>query len=620
MFKFPQSARIRYLNRIPQNRFSVIYKPRAHQYPHNGISSSQRFKSSAVQLSNRPSTHVEFTVDSFIELETELSRIKTSADIDEKINFLLRNHHYVDIFDINLRVDEYPRFFHKLVNDYQVDFNETDILGIGKLLKVLASMPSDRGIALIKNCGILNSKNGTLETLADDVYINKYNNKLRVLTIDSLLKNKYYREAFRFLKIFETVSPNSKETAKYFFKLSKFNKDIELTPADIIDNSLVHIYLRELLKSDNYTLKEKLEYFLLILYKTLDIQNAPINNLPPLNPNQVHNINTVFLSLLYNQKGVPYSVFVSYFIQLYPKSVDMLIDLNLLSKENPKDNPIFTEINSLPNVNIRSELINEHSYPYIEELSMLYSKFLSEKHLNKYQIKTFFKKYCSSVLQFQNFETIDQSNNLHPFSKLNHDSSVLNSFINHTFNNSINGLSKPLLSLNLILKFYNSLEFSNLDYSKSKNIKNHKHQLQELLNYFLNMKNFNSNIPKAIELLTCLSNVNIYLDIKIYLKLIDSLISISCFEDAKSIYDFVCNNPSLSAKLEPIHISKYCYKYSWPYPAKILAMEHYSTDNSADISASYNADFLTGNMSPQNLISYLDSMLKSDAPAQIPTE
>lgn len=549
----------------------------------------------------------------FLEFEKALQRIKLSnTPLDTKISFLLSHHTKIDISDLNICDEDASAFFSRLVNTHSIDFKTTQIRGLGKLLKMLPTVSSS-GQVTVKNCGILDpaGNDAVLET-----FIHKYNDKLQLLTIDILIANKCYTEACRFLQIYDRLKKDRHKTIKFHFKLSKFHEfsdsiSPKVSAKDIVDNNLLHIYIRELLKSEAFSVEQKLEKFLLILYKWLNL--VEVANLNKPSENQIHIFNTAFLSLLSRQAGIPYSVYLAYFVKLYPKSIPMLQELSLLSVPSSSFTSSYKAyaplLSELPQVNIRRELI-QSSQPYMEDLSMLYSKFFHEKFPNRAYTKTLFKEYHSLVSRYQKKETsklVPHSIRFkHPFSRYNHDSSILSAFINHTFENPT-GLLRPKLTSNIVEKFYSELKFSHIDYYKSKNHKSHISQLSSLVRFFADTKNPSCDISKALNLLKLFTFENILLDIKVYLLLIDSLIKLDFLEDAKKMYLFVSQHPILSNRLTKEKVAPLCYRYSWPYPEQLLIFPS-TLQNQC---FTYNRDYLSGDLSPSALIEYLDSSIES---------
>lgn len=548
----------------------------------------------------------------FLEFERALQRVKhAKTPLDTKVRFLLSHHSRVDISDLNIGGEDAPAFFSMLVNAHSMDLKTTDIRGLGKLLKMLPTV-SPRGLETVKNCGILDPAGNA----AVDTFTHRYDDRLQLLTIDILITNKCYAEACRFLQIYDRLKKDRQKTIKYHFKLAKFHEfsdsvSPKVSAKDIVDNNLVHLYIRELLKTESLSLEQKLEKFLLILYKWLNL--VEIADLKRPSENQIHIFNTAFLALLSRQVGIPYSVHLAYFAKLYPKSVPMLQELSLLSVPSSSSSTLSKAyaplLSELPQVNIREELI-QSSQPYMEDLSMLYSKFFHEKFPNRAYTKTLFKEYHSLVSRYQKKETsklVPHSIRFkHPFSRYNHDSSILSAFINHTFENPT-GLLRPKLTSNIVEKFYSELKFSHIDYYKSKNHKSHISQLSSLVRFFADTKNPSCDISKALNLLKLFTFENILLDIKVYLLLIDSLIKLDFLEDAKKMYLFVSQHPILSNRLTKEKVAPLCYRYSWPYPEQLLIFPS-TLQNQC---FTYNRDYLSGDLSPSALIEYLDSSIES---------
>jgi hypothetical protein len=574
---------------------------------------------------NKNNNSHSLTFKDFKNFEHELSKIKLSnCTFSEKLKFLLKYSHVLNISDLNIDLNSYDKLFIHLITIENINFNENYIHGIGKLFKLLPIV-SNIGIDLIKNCGILNSKFDIMDNnnkSSSYVFLNQYNDNLRLLTIDILIQNKYYREAFNYCQLLESLNKDSfdkSQLIKFYLKLSKFknfnNNNNNLKSIDIIDNSIIPIYLRELIKNGNYSIEKKLEYYLLIIFKLFNLQDLNPNLFPKFNSNQLHSLNTIFLSLLHNQKGVGYNVYLSYYIKLYPKSIPILEQLNLLSTNSNQKKPIF--LNDLPNVNIRPELIQSSIYPYMEDLSLLYSKFLHDTFPNKFQLKTLFNNYLNLVKNYQNLENINSSSyeiikNPYPFSKFNHDSSILSSFLDYSFNRE-KGFFKPILSSNLILKFYKNLKISQLDYYKSKFFKSHIKQLQYIIDFLSNVRNSNCDLPLAIEILKNLDNSNIYLHSKSYILIINSLIKLNQFEEAKKFYMFfIYYHPIISKKIQLNQIIPLCDRFKWPLPDSIISnnLNNDNNNNNNDL-LEFNDMYLSGNLSPEEIIKQLDSITES---------
>lgn len=557
------------------------------------------------------STNKITTIDDFnkfLEYQKKLNVIQSSSklSLDFKIQFLLSDINNLDISDLNLNIENYEYFLIKLINDYKINFNESDILGIGKFFKILARN-SINGLTLIKNCGIL-ELNSELTT---EIFIKRYNDKLRLLTIDLLIENKYYTDAIHFIHLYESIHPNltNPQIVKFKFKLMKINElsntlNSKISALDIIENSLIHIYTRELLKSNNYSIEKKLEYFLLIIFKWFTCSTTSLST------NQIHLLNSTFLSILYRQVGIPYSIYVSYFIKLYPKSIPTLVELKLLStsKDFNKYIPILDE---LPTVNIRDELI-QSCEPYMEDLSLLYSKYLHEFLPNRTTTRQLFNLYVENVKKYQKNENRSYLKTvIHPFSKFHHDTSILTSFINYTFATKVGaGFFKPKVASNMIIKFYNTVNIAHLDYNKSTVSKNHDKQLSNVVLYFVNTESKNFNFPIVITILSLINKFNIRLNVEDYIEVLNSLIKLDLMKQAKEFYNFIITDPVVSHQLKPEHISKFCYKYAWPYPEILLRKTETDILNQhKENTFTYNENYLTGDLSPQTLINYLDSKL-----------
>ncbi|GAV27534.1 hypothetical protein PMKS-001002 [Pichia membranifaciens] len=291
----------------------------------------------------------------------------------------------------------------------------------------------------------------------------------------------------------------------------------------------------------------------------------------------------------------------------------MLQELSLLSVPSSSFTSSYKAyaplLSELPQVNIRRELI-QSSQPYMEDLSMLYSKFFHEKLPNRAYTKTLFKEYHSLVSRYQKKEIFKLTSHYvrfrHPFSRYNHDSSVLSAFVNHTFENPT-GILRPKLTSNIVEKFYSELKFSHIDYYRSKNHKSHINQLSSLVRFFADTKNPSCDVSKALDLLKLFTFKNIFLDINVYLLLIDSLIKLDFLEDAKEMYFFISQHPVLSNKLTKEKVMPLCYRYSWPYPDHLLVFPLTSKNQRFN----YNKGYLSGDLSPSAVIEYLDSSIET---------
>lgn len=575
-----------------------------------------RIQQASSVVAKKPIITDTASLKEFMDFEKTLQRIKPSnTSLDTKIKFLLSNPTKIDISDLNISGEDSAIFFGKLVSKYQIDFNTVEILGLGKLLKILPNV-SVSGLHMVKNCGILGPSDEISKSVTE-VFTHKYDEKLQLLTIDILITNKCYNEAYRFLRMYDALHHNHRKTAKFRFKLSKFSdfskaEGFSISARDIVDNNLVHLYVRELLKSKSLPLNQKLEKFLLILYKWLNLIKVSKLNKP--SENQIHVLDTNFLSILSRQEGISYSVYLAYFVKLYPKSIPLLQELSLLavaplSAPSSSSRAYAPMLSDLPQVNIRNELI-QSSQPYMEDLSMLYSKFFHEMFPNRSHTKALFKKYHSLVLRFQKNEASklsSQSNYFrHPFSRFNHDSSVLSAFIHHSFENPT-GILRPLLTFNIVEKFYSDLKIANVDFYKSSNHKSHKRQLSSLVQLSLETSSPTCNITAALKLLQLLTHKNILLNIEVYLKAIDSLIKLDYLVDARKIFMFVVEHPILSTSLTKEHIAAWCYRYSWPYPEHMLVLPSPAENQYF----TYNEDYLSGDLSPLALIGYLDSLIEA---------
>lgn len=597
---------------------------------------------------NYDKVEIQDQLSNIIKLRSQLREIyqninnKSQNDlVIDKFNLLFQN---LDIIDINdLKLNNYQNIeFFKLLIDKEINFNLIEIKGIGKLLKNISNITNHKilGIDLIKNCGILNP-NEKNETIINDIFNYRYNDTLRILTIDTLIQHKKYNDAYKFIELMEKLPINNEtinnQLIKYKIKLSKFKNFTHLKPSikEILFSNNIHIYLRELIKCTKISNEKKLEYYLLILYKYLKyckLKSITITN------TQLLSINTTFLSILSKEQGVSYSIFLAYFIKLFPKSIPLLEELNLLTTDDKyresinnnerihlDDNLKILHINDLPNVNIRDDLIMHNTYPYMETLSLLYGKYIPEKCYTRKQIKKCFKDYFNKVYPFQQSEIkyLLKSNDykLHPFSINNHDSSILSVFIYYTFHKDIDKLFKPIFTSNYIIKFYEYLIINSLDYSKIRNNHFHIKQLNNIINYFIDTNNLKFNIEIAIKLINVLINHEIYLDKKIYLNLIDSTIKSDMIEDAKKIFDYITNNLIISNQLEWYEISKYCNKYRWKFPNILLKqVENLSIEeikqlkigdklNENNESYKFDKNYLSKDLSPEKFVKLLDETL-----------
>lgn len=511
----------------------------------------------------------------FIELENQISLLGSS--FDHKLQLLLSHPQHLDIFDINLQTHEFSKLFTMLIK-YNINFNCIQIQGLGKLLKMIPIV-TPNGIQLIKNCGILNPQSND-EII--NVYKNIYNSKLRILTINILIQNKQYHDANEFLKIFEQIDPSSTvHIVKFKLKLQKFCKfNYNITASDIINNNLIHLYLRELSKSNKFTLKQKFEYYLLTVFKTLSLNPTYFTR-----SNQIQSLNSTFLSLLYHQSGINYTIFYSYLVALYPNAKPLIKQLGM--------QPIL----ETPQINIREELIQQ-SLPYMEDLALLYSKYLNEKRPNKNHLKRLFRNYHSAVLSYQFSEVPSISHQYHPFSKFNHDTSILSTFIDYTFTNQPFAFFKPKLITNLIIKFYETLHVAYIDHSKTIIQVTHKSQIQNLLAYLLNPRKSDFDLEKAVELVKTLSKNNVYLSGTTYMKFIETLVKLDFNQQAKEFYFYFINDPMISSKLNLKDIAVYHDRFKWPYPKY--------TDVDISDCMEYDANYLSQNLAPEMLIASLE--------------
>lgn len=531
------------------------------------------------QIDASHGTTTDFTAQ-FLELEHQISIPNLS--LERKAQLLLSNHQYLDVFDINLHPNEVKRFFTLLIK-YNINFNTLDIMGIGKIMKLLP-ISSPNGVQLIKNCGILNPNT---QNDIDNVFINLYNPKMRSLTISLLIQYKRFSDAAHFLSLIQqSNNTDNSQIVKFKFKLKKFLQyNYNITASQIVESKIIHLYLRELAKSQKFSLKQKFEYYLLTVFKILSINPSYFAS-----GSQINSLNSTFLSLLYHQPGINYTVFYAYLITLYPNAASLIEELGL--KPNVE----------IPKINIRPELIQQ-SLPYLENLSLLYSKYLHETHPSKHQLKRLFRNYLSSVISYQYSETASLTQQHHPFSKFNHDTSILSTFIDYTFTSQPFALFKPKLIANLIIKFYNSLQISYIDHSKTAISITHKQQLQKLIEYLLNPKKPEFDLEKAILLIQLLTENNIYLKGSTYMKVIDALVKLDFNEYAKSYYFFFANDPMISSQLSHNDVAPYCNRFKWPYPKYSSA----STDPEAP---EFNENYLTGDLAPEMIVASLKECVK----------
>lgn len=514
----------------------------------------------------------------FLELENQLSI--PNLKLERKAQLLLSNPQYLDVFDIDLQPNELKSFFTLLIK-YNINFNKIRIMGIGKIMKLLP-INTPNGIQLIKNCGILNPK--TQDDI-NNVFINLYNSKMKLLTISLLIQYRRYSDAAHFLSLCDSSLDNN-QLIKYKFKLQKFiNYNYNITASQIIESNIIHLYLKELSKSNSFTLKQKFEYYLLTVFKVLSLNPSYFTS-----GNQIMSLNSTFLSLLYHQPGINYTIFYAYFITLYPNAEKTIEKLGLKPDVE------------IPKINIRSELIQQ-SLPYLEDLALLYSKYFHEIHPSKNHLKKLFRNYLTSVISYQYNEIASISNQHHPFSKFNHDNSILSTFIDYTFTNQPFALFKPKLISNLIIKFYTSLKISYIDHKKSFISFTHKQQLQNLIEYLLNPKKTEFDLEKALLLIQLLSNHNIYLHGSTYMKIIEALVKLDFNEYAKSYYIFFANDPMISSQLSHKDVAVYCNRFKWPYPK-------YSNSMTSPETPEFNEDYLSGNLAPEKIITSLNEYIK----------
>lgn len=549
------------------------------------------------------STKIKTKLDlkKFINFENDLNKISIKdSSIDSKINFLLKYNNKLNIFDLNLPINKYSIVFKKLINNYKINFNKIKINGIGTFLKLILKN-SINGIELIKNCGILNYEDRDL------IFKNQYNKNLQLLTISILIDNKFYNDAYHFIKIYDLLNPKNNDTIKFKFKLSKFNefnKFFKINSLEIINNNLIHLYLNDLIKSSLYSSEEKIEFYLLILFKYLELNK--LKNFKN-SINQIKILNSKFLLLLNNQISISYSIFLSYFIKLYPNSIQLLKDLCLISTSNSILKNNSPNLNDLPIVNIKNDLIQLNSQPFINDIALLYSKYLNEKLPNRTTTKQLFNLYIKNVKYYQLLNN-NSNNNLipHPFDSKFHDSSILLSFLNYTFNLKI-GLNKPKLSSNLILKFYNNIKTCRIN-------KNQINEFQLLIKSF-STYNSSSNIKFNFIILTKLlnefNNQNIILNIEIYFNLINLLIKLDFIENAKQIYLFLINHPILSKNIKINHVNELCYRFLWPFPTHLLEIKNLNENGNENSliknEFTFKNDYL---IPPDNLIKLLDLQLE----------
>ncbi|KAG0673627.1 hypothetical protein C6P42_002630, partial [Pichia californica] len=451
------------------------------------------------------------------------------------------------------------------------------------------------------NCGILNYEDRDL------IFKNQYNKNLQLLTISILIDNKFYNDAYHFIKIYDLLNPKNNDTIKFKFKLSKFNefnKFFKINSLEIINNNLIHLYLNDLIKSSLYSSEEKIEFYLLILFKYLELNK--LKNFKN-SINQIKILNSKFLLLLNNQISISYSIFLSYFIKLYPNSIQLLKDLCLISTSNSILKNNSPDLNDLPIVNIKNDLIQLNSQPFINDIALLYSKYLNEKLPNRTTTKQLFNLYIKNVKYYQLLNN-NSNNNLipHPFDSKFHDSSILLSFLNYTFNLKI-GLNKPKLSSNLILKFYNNIKTCRIN-------KNQINEFQLLIKSF-STYNSSSNIKFNFIILTKLlnefNNQNIILNIEIYFNLINLLIKLDFIENAKQIYLFLINHPILSKNIKINHVNELCYRFLWPFPTHLLEIKNLNENGNENSliknEFTFKNDYL---IPPDNLIKLLDLQLE----------
>lgn len=540
-------------------------------------------------------------LNNFLKFENNLNSINNSNNLDLKIKFLLNNYNKLNILDLNIPNEKLDLFYLKLINNYNLNFNDYNLKGIGSFLKLLVKN-SINGINIVKNCGLISNNNNNNNR--DEIYKFNYSLKLQLLTINLLIEYKYYNDAYHFIKIFNSIHPNlnNSNLTKFKFKLSKFKefKNLQINSNQLIDSNLVHLYCNELIKSNNYLIDKKLEYFLLILFKYINLKNLKNEKL---SLNEIKLFNSNFLLILKNQNSISYTIFLSYFIKLYPNSIDLLKKLCLINSNNSILKNKSPNLNNLLNVNIKNDLIQLNQQPFIFDLSLLYSKFLNEKLFDRSSTKQLFDLYIKNVKLFQSNNLINNNYNYHPFNEKFHDSSVLLSFLNYSFNSN-KGLNKPKLSSNLIINFFKNLKISKINKLQIK-------EFELIINYFNNLNNFKFNSIILFNLINEFNKQNIFLNINIYFNLINSLIKLNFINEAKKIYLFLINNPFLSNLIEINHINSLCYKYSWPYPIHLLD-KNLLNNSLLPNYYNYNKDYLINYLSPDDLIKNLDLKLEEE--------
>lgn len=503
---------------------------------------------------------------------------------DDKIKFLLYNNNEITINDLNLSNSQIDHFFLKLINDYKINFNDTSIIGINRLIKLLP-YNSKYGDEIIKNCGILDSD----QIL--DTFKFKYNDILRILTIDILIERKLYNDAFEFMKVYESLPNfNKSKLIKWKLKLLKFNEfqeKISINCNDLVNSNLIHVYLRELLKNGNYTTSQKFEYYLIIIFKTFALNKD-------LTQNQIHTFNTTFLTLLLKQDGISYNVFLAYFISLFPNSKELLISLHLLDNER---------LQNLPVVNIRKECI-QNDYPYILDLGLLYNKYLNSIKPHKSSFKLLFKTYLKQVQKHQLNNTGNSIK--HPFDKNFHDTTILTQFLGYILKRDF---PKPILSTNIIIKCYKNLKFSNIDFYRLTNHPNHKNMLSSLFNFLINIDHIYSNISIGLDIMKLLSDLNIYLNGNCYLNLINSLARLDFPTDAEKVYFWILENNQITCQLNRDEVLKIARQNKFPAPKDdVLFLDDLTKANKI---FTYNKDYLLKSLSPKELIDELDNQLNN---------
>ena len=559
-----------------------------------------------------------------LEVEKSLERVRNSVFVNEKADLILQHPQIIDIYDLQLDACQCIPFFNYLVQQRKTNFNSIKLLGMGKLLKLVANTEYDghKGVDLIKNCGILDTN--SVED-AKNIFVTHYNEMMRLVTIDILLANGCYREAYEFMQLCENLPGNASVNPsfiKFKFKLSRFEefRNIVPTPKELIDNDLIHIYLREIMKLSNLPVEKALEYFLLVTFKFFELRQ--LQHSPPIPSRVIHPINTIFLSLLQRQHGISFQVYLAYFIKLFPQSIRMLKDLKILRASTNKS-ILSTSLEDLPQVNICDELILKDSLPYMEDLALLYEKFLDEKYLTRNQLNSMFKIYLQNVTTFQAAETVlNTSDTNHPFSKYNHDPSILSKFINYAFNQRLNKLYKPMLTSNMILKFYESCRVSAPDIYKSKTHRNHIKQLNQLVEYFIDVENPKCNLDVAMKLIDSLSRRNINLNSEVYLKLLDSLTRLAMIGEARKVYDHISETSAISRNVSWKQLIPYAYRFKWNYPTFLLAqvsdipIEKISLDHIEPDSGllTYSDEILVnGPLKPELVIAELDEQISQYA-------